>query len=270
MLQCLINYRIDEDLMKFLKKKKIKTPEKLFLEMSLYPSKKRRPFDAIMFYWRALGNKIPQCSEEDIVRLKRDFDDIFFAWRALRFKPPRFPYAYLFHKIVNTKKELYTPGIIEMTRFVRRLRCQSRKARYDELFDECVNFDYRLDIFKNNSLLKGKMNHTELPDKMNHTKLPDKIPEQIITTEKVRKPRILDVHDIKNVYRSQKEFDEAVKNDNFDIAKTFHIDKQGNLYSLCFKPNDVQVQKVPIRDDAEIQLQQTQKLNELLRQQSLL
>ena len=84
MLRCRMNYRVDDNLVKFLKTKEIETPEKLFLEMSLFPCKKRRPFDAIMFYWTALGKSPPQCTEEDIKQLKLDFDNIFFCMGASR------------------------------------------------------------------------------------------------------------------------------------------------------------------------------------------
>ena len=256
----MINYKIDENLIAFLQKKKINTPENLFLEMSLYPSKRRRPFDAIMYYWRALGKVVPQCTDDDISQLKRDFDHIFFAWHRLGFKPPLFPYAFLFRKIVHSKPHSYSPGLYEMTRFVRKLRCQCRKMRYDELFQECLDFDYREDPFKNIfSIKKSKM----------HTPLPDVLPKQIVTVSKTC-PKILDVSTLKNVYKTKEEFDNAVKSNSFDIAKTFHVDKHGNFYSLCYKPDEVSLRKMQVSNQPKIQLEQTLELNKLLRAQSLL
>ena len=261
MLRCRMNYRVDDNLVKFLKTKEIETPEKLFLEMSLFPCKKRRPFDAIMFYWAALGKNPPQCTENDIKQLKLDFDNIFFAWKRLGFQPPRFPYAFLFRKIVQAKSTMYSPGILEMTRFVRKLRCVSRKARYDELFEECLNFDYTEDIYKEFGHPIYKMSK--------HTPMPKDMPKQIVTREKI-KPMMLDTANLKNVYKTEEEFQEALKNNTFDIAKTFHIDNRGRFYTLCYKPDEIPMQDVQLQDEQKIQLEATQKLNELLRAQSLL
>ena len=258
MLRCRMNCKLDKNLVDFLKNKNVDTPEKLFLEMSLYPTKKRRPFDSIMFYWVALGYSPPQCTEEDVKQLKHDFDNIFFAWKRLGFQPPRFPYAYLLRKIVHSKPDIYSPGIQQMTRFVRKLRCASRRARYDELFKECVEFDYSKNLFRefNDPLYQMRR----------HTPIPDKLPKQIVTFEK-NEPKMIDVANVRNVYKSQEEYDEAVKNGTFDVAKTFHMDKHGKLYCLCVKP-DVSMQRLSIQNESSVQLQATQELNKLLDAQS--
>ena len=104
MLRCMTHCKIDEKLLKFLKCKTIRTPEELFTEISNFPSKKRRPYDSIMFYWVALGKEQPVCLDVDIENLKHDFDNIFFAWCRLGFKRPRFPYSFLFRNIVKFNK----------------------------------------------------------------------------------------------------------------------------------------------------------------------
>ena len=143
MLRCLVNYAIDEKLLFFLKHRKIKTPEDLHQEIGLYPTKGRRPFDSIVYYWRALGHPQPTCTDRDILFLKQDFAQVFFAWDRLGFQNPRFPYSYLFRKIVLTNATRYSKSMAQMTRFVRVLRCQMRRARYNDRFKRCIAFDYQ-------------------------------------------------------------------------------------------------------------------------------
>jgi hypothetical protein len=95
-----------------------------------------------MYYWRALGFKVPECSDRDIRLLKAAFDKIFFAWNRFGFENPRFPYSYLFKKIV-TGNPKYSDGLKAMTRFTRVLRCETRRLRYAELYQKCAVFDYK-------------------------------------------------------------------------------------------------------------------------------
>ena len=248
LLRCMVNYKIDEKLLRFLKRRKPQTPEALFVEIARYPTKKRRPFDCIMFYWRALGHTQPVCTEKDIKMLKRDFDDIHFAWTRLGFKNPRFPYSFLFRKIVTSSSK-FSAGMVELTRFVRKLRCENRRARYEILFKECLRFDYQI------------MEHTPIPD--------SGLPEQIVVREKNPNVKELSVYDVKNIYRSKEEMDKAIENDEFDIAKTMHIDKNGKFYMLTFK-DDSRVQGVQIQDDEKSKLSASQKLSKMLAAQSML
>lgn len=143
-LRCHVNYNIDENLILFLQKQDVSTPEKMLNVMGKYPIKRggRRPYLFICFYWKALGNALPIISERDIFCLKQDFDDIFFAWERLGFEPPMFPYGFLLKRIVSHRPTRYSNGMREMCRFVRDLRCAQRSARYEFLFQKCVEFIY--------------------------------------------------------------------------------------------------------------------------------
>ena len=239
LLRCLVNCKIDEKLFLFLKKQHIKTPEDLFTQISKYSTKKRRPYDSIMFYWVALGFSQPQCTERDIEILKRDFDNIFFAWHRLGFKKPRFPYSYLFRRIVQSGGEKYSDGMHMLTRFVRTLCCATRKKRYDAIYEKCALSDYK-DM---------------------HTPIPEFLPKQTVIYEKIRCPRKLDVRNIPNVYQSEQEVSDAIKNDNFNVAKLFHMTKNGNLFVLS---QDVSMSTLQLQHKKKMELEQAQKLDKLL------
>ena len=100
---------------------------------------------------------------------------------------------------------------------------------------------------------------------MKHTPLPKVLPKQVVTSERT-KSHTLDVASL-NVYKTKEEFDEAIKSGSFDIARTFHIDDKGRFYSLCYKP-DVSMRSLSIQDKQDVQLEQTQKLDKMLRDQS--
>ena len=243
LLLCQVHCKLNEHLLEFLKAKPIKTPEDLFVYMGKYETKGRRPYDAIVFYWVALGFKQPRCTDLDIKHLRRDFDNICFAWDRLGFKRPRFPYSFLFRKIVDSGGEKYSPGMHELTKFVRKLCCPSRRRRYESIYKKCRRFDYK-DM---------------------HPKLPDMMPKQIVTTEKIQHPKKLDVRGIPNVYTSQEEVDEAIRLKKFNVAKLFHMTKNGNLFVLS---QDVDVRDVQLQNEKDIQLQQTLALNKLLNAQN--
>ena len=244
MLRCMVQCKVNEKLLKFLQTKRIETPEDLFQKISEFPTKRRRPYDSVMFYWVALGHKQPHCTDTDVEQLKRDFDDIFFAWHRLGFQRPRFPYSFLFRKIVQRGGKKYTHGMHQLTRFVRQLSCEHRRKRYDQIFQKCASFDYKM-----------------------HQPLPRKPPKQTVTKEFNHNPKSLSVHGIKNVYKSYEEMQRAIDTDNFDISKMFHIDKNGNFYILSY--GDVSVPHVQLQNSQSEQLLQTQKLDQLLHAQSL-
>ena len=142
-LRCLAHYNIDTELVKHLKKLKIETPEQLLVGIAQYPKKKpRKPYMYATYYWVALGKSIPCMTENDIRMLDHSFDQIFFAWRRLRVSGPHFPYAYLMRKIVSDSDE-FSDNIRYLMRFLRVLRCRSRRLRYDKLFETCKNLDLK-------------------------------------------------------------------------------------------------------------------------------
>ena len=136
-LRCLAHYNIDTGLLNHLKKFNIETPEKLLVGIAQYPkTKPRKPYMYATYYWVALGKHIPSMTANDIRLLHQTFDQIFFAWNRLHVRGPQFPYAYLMRKIVADSHE-FSDNIRYLMRFLRVLRCRSRRLRYDRLFDTC-------------------------------------------------------------------------------------------------------------------------------------
>ena len=247
-LRRLSSHKIDEGLMEYLKDRNIETPEQLLHGIGTYPTKGRRPYLYVMYYWVALGFKQPVVSDADMQMLKRDFDQLFFAWERLGFKNPKFPYAYTFSKLVMTQKK-YSDGIRELVPFVRQLRCPIRRSRYDRLFEICRRFDFKKIIYKE-----------EMEEKFDETEIEYPATE-IISHEKVVYPNKKDVRECRNVYQTTEEVQRAFKEGNFDVAKTMTIDKDGKFYFLQWKNTST-------NDDVFKQNQE--KLTELLKKQSLL
>lgn len=142
-LRCLAHYNIDVKLVAHLKTLNIETPEQLLVGIAQYPKKKpRKPYMYATYYWRALGKHAPPMTPNDIRLLDLAFDQIYFAWRRLHVNGPQFPYAYLMRKIVADSPE-YSDNIRYLMRFMRVLRCRSRRLRYDKLFETCKNLDLK-------------------------------------------------------------------------------------------------------------------------------
>ena len=140
-LRCLAHYKIDTALVDHLEKLNIETPEQLLVGIARYPKRKpRKPYLYAVYYWNALGHKAPNMTDNDIRLLNKTFDQIFFAWRRLHVSGPHFPYAYLMRKIVSSSSE-YSDNIRYLMRFLRVLRCRSRRLRYDKLFEICKNMN---------------------------------------------------------------------------------------------------------------------------------
>jgi len=229
LLQCQLNYSLDEKLVFFLSTRKIATPEDLHEEISLYPTKGRRPYNGIMYYWVALGKKQPSCSTRDVQLLKREFDNIYFAWERLGFMRPSFPYAYLFRKLVNRENSPYSEGMKFMTRFVRVLRCAKRRERYDALFQKCFRFNYK------------DVQYMATDEKIKYPQ------NEVLSRYKIHNPRRLSPYDVKNVYRSMAEVEAAKRRGDFDIAKTFHMSKNGELFMLSYGDPHKVSQKPEVR-----------------------
>ena len=265
LLRCLANHKIDGDLMIFLKTRKIKTPQDLLGEISLYPTKGRRPYSAAMYYWLCLGRKQPVCTDADVRRLSIDFDHIFFAWRRFGFPNPKFPYSYLFAKIVETSG-LYSKGMVEMVRFVRQLRCQKRRARYDSLFKKCKEFEY-----KNVSIMTRNMDskHDECEEIEPHSE------GQTMTREVIQNPKRMSPYDAKGVYKNHQEMQDAIDDGTFNIAKTMYVAKNGEFYFLTYanelgkkKRDKVSMSDLQLHDAQQDKLRASQKLYQMLSDQS--
>ena len=143
-LRCMAYHKIDEKLVTFLMSRKIKKPEDILSSICAYPGKRlRKPYLYATYYWSVLGFDLPRMTELDNRMLNRHFDQIFFAWKRLDLPNPNFPYSYLMRKIVMSN-DIYSDGIRQLIKFVRVLRCDIRKARYDRLFEKCINLDLKI------------------------------------------------------------------------------------------------------------------------------
>lgn len=222
-LRCLATHNADPDLMIFLRTRKIKTPQDLLGEISLYPTAGRRPYCYAMYYWVALGFERPICTDEDVRQLTRDFDHIFFAWERLGFQNPKFPYSYTFAKIVTSSKK-YSPGMKKMVPFVRYLRCVKRRARYSKLFKLCLKFDYK-DVSHRQRKMDEKIDSSEV----------DLSQGQTMTRYKNHRQKRLSPYDVRGVYKTAQEVNDAKKRGDFDIAKTMHCDRNGDFFFLTFQ-----------------------------------
>ena len=266
-------HEIDSDLMNFLKKQKVETPQDLLQKMSEWKTKSRRPYSHAMQYWRALEKPVPHCTDEDVTLLVRTFDEILFAWERLRIKNPRFPYSWLFTRLVSSDPR-YSAGMRALVPFLRKLRCKKRNARYEELFQKCKNFDY-LNIYEQVHI-KEEMNEEKIDENeivVDEQEI-DEYPEQIVTREVIRNPKSISPYDVKGKYKSDAEMKQALANGNFQIEKCFHTDNHGNFYILGFmekaKPDPSQVSDMQLHDSQQVEYDETQELNKMLAAQSLL
>jgi len=265
-LRLMTSYVVEQGLYEFLQKQKIETPQDLLYHISKYPSKKnRRPYSFAMYYWSAIGKPVPRCTEQDIKMLVFQFDNIMFAWNRLKLKRPCFPYAYLFTKLVEINNK-YSSGLKQFPMFLRKLRCEKRRARYDKLFEKCINFDFDK-IYQIYDKMEQKVdeNEVEIEDK-----------SEIICREIIDNKKTMSPYDAKGVYKTQAEIDQAVENGNFQIEKTIHIDKNGQIFFLAYdrpktnmaaeKQRKASMRKMQLQKLQQSKLQQTSKLNKLLEQ----
>jgi hypothetical protein len=268
-LRRLSAHKIDEDLMAYLLDRNIETPEQLMHGIATHPTKGRRPYLYIMYYWVALGFKQPVVTDADMEMLKRDFDHIFFAWERLGFPNPKFPYSFTFTKLV-TGEEKYSQAMRDLVPFVRQLRCPVRRSRYDRLFKICQRFDFRKIVFRD----KKMASTSSKCDESNESKVDENEVEieypatEIIAHEKVVYPKVKDVRECRNVYQTQAEVQRAFDTGTFDVAKTMSIDRDGKFYFLQWDAccNELSAAK---REDEEFK-RNHEKLAELLKAQSLM
>ena len=261
-LQMMASHNVIPRLMRYLKKQNINSPVDLLNAISVFPTKGRRPYSYAMYYWKALGHEVPQCTDADVRLLTHEFDEIFFAWERLKLKRPKFPYAYLFRKLVQSNA-LYSDGARKLVPFMRALRCSKRRQRYDRLFLLCKDFEYK------------KIDHIleTMEEKIDENEI--EYPEQEVTREVVTRKKYLSPFDVKNVYKTKGEMDRAVRRGDFNIGKTMHMAPNGDFYFLAFDKDEkakshVSMSKLSISEQKQMELQQTQNLNSLLRAQSLL
>ncbi len=268
-LRRLSTHKVDAELMDYLRCRNIKTPQQLLADIGGYPTKGRRPYIFIMYYWVALGFKQPMVTERDMDTLKRDFDHLFFAWERLGFPNPKFPYAYTFKRLVIGQKK-YSKGMHDLVPFVRTLRCCKRRERYDRLFGICRAFDFKEIHFRKKEMhCETKCVADEKPIVYPRT--------EVYAHEVSERPRMFSPFDCKRVYKTKEDVAAAFADGSFDVAKTMYIAPDGKFYFLSWKnglglqkPKPLQLQNMQVPDAQQAQLRATQKLNAMLAAQSLL
>ena len=149
------------------RKNQLKTPEDLLVYISQYQTQDRRPYMYATILWTAMDNtpKILDMPRHEIDFLKEFFNEIFYVWTRLGFEKPRLPMAQAVILIVEVFK--LSPAAQQTIRFVRRLKCPIRQARYRLLFQKCciaiVNDDYRRDRFEKYDAFRSyAKNHEKL------------------------------------------------------------------------------------------------------------
>lgn len=270
-LRLMASHAVDEGLFEFLLKQKIDTPMDLLSCISKYPSKNRRPYSFAMYYWSALGKKVPRCTEQDIKMLVFQFDNIMFAWNRLGMKRPCFPYAFLFTKLVE-HGDLYSAGLKQFPMFLRKLRCEKRRARYEKLFKKCINFDFtKIYEIYDKSKMEQKIdeNEVEVEDK-----------SEIVCREIIHNKKTMSPYDAKGIYKTQAEIDTAIANGTFRIEKTIHVDKNGTIFFLVYdkqttklaaeKQGEVSMRDLRIQELQQNKLRQASKLNNMLKRHAAL
>ena len=266
-LRLAATHNIDAILLKHLQKQNIQTPEDLLKSIGDYPTKGRRPYQFSMYYWKALGKTIPRCTDRDVDLLVREFDEILFAWERHRFKNPKFPYSYLFCKLVNNNSR-YSDGIKQFVPFVRKLRCNRRRERYDKLFKICSEFNYKnVDVIYEKEKMDEKVEE------------PSSKGQEIVYRE-ICSGKRRSVYDTPGIYKSQQEINDALARGDFNIAKTMHVAPNGEFYFLCYengnylndmdtkKQSKTSVQNVQLQNSQPVELQQASNLDKMLREQN--
>ena len=103
----------------------------------------------------------------------------------------------------------------------------------------------------------------------------NEMPEQEVSREIITHKKYLSPFDIPGVYKTKGEMDRAVQRGDFNIAKTMHMAPNGDFFFLAYDNNasktksDVSMRRMQLQEQKQIQLEKTQKLNRLLRAQSL-
>ena len=270
-LRRLSSHKVDAELMEYLRCRDIETPQKLLSEIGGYPTKGRRPYIFIMYYWVALGFKQPVPTDRDMNLLKRDFDHLFFAWERLGCLNPKFPYAYIFKRLVVGEKK-YSKGMHDLVPFVRTLRCCKRRARYDRLFEICKAFDFKEIHFRKKEMHRETECATdEKPGAVVYPRT------EVYAHEVSERPRTFSPFDCNGVYKTKEDVAAAFADGTFDVAKTMHIAPDGKFYFLSWKnglglqkPKPLHLQNMQVSDTQQAQLLATQKLNAMLAAQSML
>jgi len=117
----------------------IKNPEDLLVAIGNYKTSARRPYMHATTLWSNMLNtpQIPTLAEMDKRFICLMFEEIFYVWTRLDFEKPRLPMSQAIILIVET---FDMGGVARyLIRFLRKLKCPKRTARYKHLFKKCLS-----------------------------------------------------------------------------------------------------------------------------------
>jgi len=116
----------------------IKSPENLLDAIANYKTPARRPYMHATSLWGAMATtpKIPAISLREECFIIAMFEEIFYVWTRLELGRPRLPMGQAIILIVTTFG--LSPQAHFIIRFIRKLKCDKRRARYHRLFHKCL------------------------------------------------------------------------------------------------------------------------------------
>ena len=118
---------------------RVRTPEELLTAIASFASCARRPYMHATTLWSAslATPPLPTLHPATVHFINKFFEEIFYVWTRLDLGRPRLPMGQAIVLIVTTF------GMCEeaqfLSRFIRRLKCPKRRARYLRLFTKCVH-----------------------------------------------------------------------------------------------------------------------------------
>ncbi len=78
----------------------------------------------------------------------------------------------------------------------------------------------------------------------------------------VKHPKTLSPYDCFGVYKTRAEVNAAIRNGTFEIAKTMHVDKNGEFYFLTYGPVEKKKRKQVSMSGLSLSDTQSQQLSE--------
>ena len=101
-------------------------------------------------------------------------------------------------------------------------------------------------------------------------------PKSTIVCREICNGKTMSPYDARGVYKTQSEVDRAVRNGTFDISKTMYVDRNNRIFFLAYEKNELEktkqkqisMQKMQFPNSQQMELDQTQKLDQLLRKQN--
>ena len=105
----------------------------------------------------------------------------------------------------------------------------------------------------------------------NEVEIEDK--SEIVCREIIHNKKTMSPYDAKGIYKTQKEIDQAIANGTFQIEKTIHVDRNGQIFFLAYdrpktelaaeKQRKISMRQMRLQKLQQSKLRQTSKLNKL-------